>query len=127
MCVIGVTDGEAVCIQDTAMRRGMRRTVSRRELKLDEVEAQRRQVSIDFVRIELELADTFCKLALESHSPERKQQFEVNAHRALQAALHALTRLHLNEKEVEGIVTQIEEVKAMLEALEGNGASQARC
>lgn len=84
-------------------------------------------IGADFVRIELELADTFCKLAIDSHSGERKRQHEFSAHRALDKALHALTKLHLQEKEAEDLVTKIEEVKALLETVEANGNVGAKC
>jgi hypothetical protein len=108
----------------------MRRAATRRVPQRDgfDIETRRSEViGTDFIRIELELADTFCKLALESHPPERKRQHEFNAHRALNAALHALTKLHLKKKEAEEIVMQIEEVKALLEALETNGGSPLNC
>ena len=41
------------------------------------------------------------QIGAEIHSPERKRQHEFNAHRALEAALHALTKVHLKEKETE--------------------------
>jgi hypothetical protein len=94
----------------------------------DDIERQRRDtIGTDFIKIELELADTFCKLALESRSPERTKQHEFSAHRALDAALHTLTKLHLKEGEAEPIVTQIEEVKALLEVLEANGGAGPKC
>jgi hypothetical protein len=93
-----------------------------------DIERQRSETTgTDFIRIELELADTFCKLALNSHSPDRKRQHEFNAHRALEGAMQTLTKVHLKEKEAEEIVTQIEEVKALLEALEANGGSRPNC
>lgn len=106
------------------MRRAARKIIP----QADEVERQRHEtIGADFIRIELELADTFCKLALETQLAERKQQNEINAHRALNAALDRLTKLHLKEKEVEEIVTKIEEVKALLEAVEANGSSHPSC
>jgi len=103
----------------------MKRAPQRDEL---EIEMQRHQaLGLDFITIELELADTFCKLALETDSRERKRQHEICAHRALNTALDTLTKLHLKEKETEKIVTQIEEVKALLEALEANGHSAPKC
>ena len=91
-----------------------------------DIERQRSEmIGTDFVRIELELADTFCKLALNSHSAERTRQHEFNAHRALEGAMHTLAKVHLKEAEAEKIVTQIEEVKALLEALKANGRTLA--
>jgi hypothetical protein len=108
----------------------MRRAATRRVPQRDgiDIERQRGETNrVDFIRIELELADTFCKLALNSHSPERKRQHEFNAHRALESALHTLTKVHLKDKETEQIVVQIEEVKALLETLEGNGRTCLKC
>jgi hypothetical protein len=84
-------------------------------------------IGTDFIRIELELADTFCKLALDSHSAERKRQHEFNAHRALEGAMHTLAKVHLKDKEAETIVMQLEEVKALLEALKANGSAGPEC
>jgi hypothetical protein len=81
----------------------------------------------DFIRIELELADTFCKLALESHSPENARQHRFNARRAMDAAMHALGKVEVREKELGGIITKFEEVKAMLESLEAGGRSHPNC
>ena len=106
----------------------MRRAPLQIITQTDDVERQRLEtIGADFIRIELELADTFCKLALNSHSPERKRQHEFNAHRALETALHTLTKLHLKETEAEEIVIQIEEVNALLGALEANGNSGLKC
>ena len=108
----------------------MRRAATRRVPQRDgiDIERQRSEMNrVDSIRIELELADTFCKLALNSHSAERKRQHEFNAHRALERAMQTLTTVHLKEKEAEQIVTQIEEVKALLEALEANGSAAPKC
>lgn len=110
--------------------RKMKRAATKRAPQRDEldIDLQRRQIlGMDSITIELELAEIFCKLALESHSPERKRQHELCAHRALNAALDTLTRLHLKGKEAGQIVTQIEEVKALLKAVEANGRSGPKC
>jgi hypothetical protein len=106
----------------------MKRATVKEILKPNESEGALRNASaVDSIRIELELADVFCKLALESHSPERAQQHRVNARRATDAALHALTKVQMKEKELEGIITKIEEVKALLESLEAGGSSHPTC
>ena len=93
-----------------------------------DIERQRSEmIGMDFIRIELELADTFCKLALNAHSAEGKRQHEFNAHRALDGAMQTLSKVHLKNKEAEEIVTQIEEVKALLQALEADGGSRPSC
>lgn len=83
-------------------------------------------VTADFIRTELELADTFCNLALESDA-ERRQQHLFNAHRALDEAFHTLTKVEMTEKDLEGIIIKIEEVKAILESLESGGRSHPNC
>jgi hypothetical protein len=89
--------------------------------------ARHNDLVADFIRIELELADTFCKLALESHSPERTRQHTFNARRALDAAFHALTKAEMQEKELEGMITRIEEVKALVESIEAGGRVHPSC
>lgn len=105
----------------------MRRAIVKEIAKANELEMQRHNdVAADFIRTELELADTFCNLALEC-PPERRQQHLFNAHRALDAAFHALAKVEMNEKELEGILAKIEEVKALLESLEGRGSARPNC
>jgi hypothetical protein len=105
----------------------MRRAILKEISKANELERQRHDgIAADFIRIELELADTFCNLALEFH-PAGRQQHLVNARRALDAAFHALAKAEMNEKELEGIITRIEEVKALLESVEGSGSTRPNC
>jgi len=106
----------------------MRRATLKEISKSNEVELERHNdIAADFVRIELELADTFCKLALESDSPEKTRQHRFNARRAMDAAFHALTKVEMKEKDLEGIITRIEEVKAVLESLEAGGSTHPSC
>jgi len=106
----------------------MRRAILNEISKSNEVELERHNdIAADFVRIELELADTFCKLALESNSPEKARQHRLNARRAMNAAFHTLTKVEMKEKELEGLITRIEEVKAVLESLEAGGSTHPSC
>lgn len=106
----------------------MRRATPKEVWKPSELEKDRHnELAVDFIRIELELADTFCKLALESHSPERARQHRLNARRALDGAFHALAKTEIKEKELEGIITRIEEVKALLESIEAGGSTHPNC
>jgi len=105
----------------------MRRVILKEISKANEVEAERYDDdAADRIRIELELADTFCDLALEQ-AAERRQQHLCNARRALDAAFHALAKVEMNEEELEGIITKVEEVKALLESLEGGGSARPNC
>jgi hypothetical protein len=106
----------------------MRRTSLKEVWKANEAELRRSDdLAADFIRIELELADTFCKLAVESHSPERARQHRFNARRALDTAFDALSKVKMKEEELEGLVTKIEEVKAVLESLEAGGSTHPSC
>jgi len=105
----------------------MRRAILNEISKANELEVQRYDDDAgDLIRIELELADTFCGLALEQAS-ERRVQYLFNARRALDAAFQALAGVEMNEEELGGIITKIEEVKALLESLEGGGRSRPNC
>jgi len=104
----------------------MRRATLDEPSKATELEKQQHtDVTADFIRIELELADTFCNLVLESRT--ERQQHLVNARRALDAAFHALAKVEMNEKELEPIITKIEEVKALLESLEAGRSTCPNC
>ena len=60
----------------------MRRAILKQLSKANELEEQRyTDAAADFIRIELELADTFCSLVLESRTG--RQQHLFNARRAL--------------------------------------------
>jgi hypothetical protein len=105
----------------------MRRAILKEISKANEPEVQRHNdVAADFIRIKLELADTFCNLALEFPA-ERRQQHLFDARRALDAAFHTLAKVEMKEEELEEIVTKIEEVKALLESLERGGSTGPNC
>jgi predicted nucleic acid-binding protein len=125
--VTTITDAEARKGHDLAEVVLMRRATLKAISKGSELRQQQSDVMADFIRIELELADTFCKLSLESHSPEKARQHRVNARRAVDGALDALAKVQIKEEELEGIVTRIEEVKAVLESLEAGGSPHPRC
>ncbi len=98
----------------------MRRVAPEATVDRPEIERESAQAK-DFMRIKLELADTFCKLALEADSPANTRQYRVHARAAMDAALHSLTKAHMTEIEVEEILPQIEEIKALIESLEAGG------
>ena len=82
-------------------------------------------LAADLIRINLELADTFCKLALDA--PERGREHRVDARRALDAAVHAFANINMEAKELDALITRIEEVKALLESLEAGGSTHSSC
>jgi hypothetical protein len=106
----------------------MKRATVREIPQRDGVEREgHNALGADFARIDLELADTFCKLALESHSEEDERQYRFNARRSMDTALDALTKAHMKAQELEGIVTKIEETTALLESLETGGRLHLTC
>jgi len=106
----------------------MRRATENETSDEFELHADRRtKQATDFIRIELDLAETFCKLALESHSPERARVHRLSARRALDAVFLALARVEVNGPELESIVTEIKKVKALLEVLEAGGSKAPGC
>jgi hypothetical protein len=88
---------------------------------------QQNDAGANFISLQLELADTFCKLALESDSPEGARRHQLDARRAMDAAFHTLIKVHMSKEEIESIVTRIEEVKALLESLEAGGSTHPSC
>jgi hypothetical protein len=127
---MSITDAEARKAHGSSEVVIKKRATVRESPQRDGVEREGdNALAADFVRIELELADTFCKLALESHSEEHERQHRFNARRAMDAALDALTKVHMKvkEKELEGIVTKIEETKALVESLEAGGSLRLTC
>jgi hypothetical protein len=106
------------------MRRATPKAISERN---DVDREEPNDAGADFISVQLELADTFCKLALESRSPEGARQHQLGARRAMDAAFNALIKVHMSKTEIEGIVTRIEEVKALLESLEAGGSTHPSC
>lgn len=99
----------------------MKQGLSKRISRAQQTELGRHDgLAADFIRVELELADTFCKLAVDSHSSARARQHRTNARRAFEAAVHRLAQVDMEKAELDPIIVKIEEVKAMLESLEGH-------
>jgi hypothetical protein len=75
----------------------MKQALSKCISKAQEVDFGRLQdgLAADFIRIELELAETLCKLASASHMSARARQHRANARRAMDAAVLALTQLDM--------------------------------
>ena len=83
------------------------------------------EITVDFIKLELDLADTCCKLAVDSHSPETKRLYQSNARRILTGALNAMTKLKLDAKDIEDLAPRIEGVKASSGLFNGH-ASQVK-
>ena len=100
----------------------MKRALAKPWLISESEKEQQQQIAVqmDFIRIEIELADTLCKMALEMHTQERARHLRFDAHRAMDAALHALATVRINKKDRDVILTRLEEVKAVLDAVDGN-------
>jgi DNA-binding FadR family transcriptional regulator len=104
----------------------MRRTILKGSSSASELEKQRyTDATADFIRIEQELADTFCSLALEPRTGGQQHLF--NARRALDGAFHALAKVQMDEKELDSIIPKLEEVKALVESLEQGRRTLPNC
>jgi len=79
-----------------------------------EVRERRNAVSVDFVRIELDLAETFCSLAANVSSPQKAVLSRMNARRALDGALRALSRVSMDERERAAILRRIARIAKIL-------------
>ena len=100
----------------------MKRTRTTKYAQLSAFDKQRREMlAEDFIRIELELADTFCKLAVQSHFPEKRQQHWFNARRAIDGAVNALARVQMERKQRDDILNRIATLDATLKAGEKLG------
>jgi hypothetical protein len=75
-------------------------------------------VAEDFIKIELDLADTFCDLASQSHLPQRVRQHRSNARRAIDTATNVLMKLHIEKKERDSILQRIATLNERMEASE---------
>jgi len=56
-------------------------------------------ISAEFVRIELELAITFCEMALATEDPDKRRRNLQNAHRAYEVACRFANRIQMNQGE----------------------------
>jgi hypothetical protein len=95
----------------------MGRARTNKYAQLSAFDKQRREMlAEDFIRIELKLADTFCKLALQSHSQQKRQQHWFNARRAIDGAVNALARVQMESEQCEDIMSRIATLNDTLEA-----------
>ena len=83
------------------------------ELYREESE-HRNAITIDFVRTEVDLAETFCALAANTSSPQKAERSRERALRALGGATHALSHVSMDERQRAAILRRIARIAKVL-------------
>ena len=97
----------------------MRRAAANRHAEFKPIDRKSYDALIgDFVRIELELADTFCSLATQTRSPERARQHRLNARRATETAVKFLTTVHIDSEQCDKLLQKAASLNARLQTCE---------
>ena len=73
--------------------------------------------TVDFVRIELDTAETFADIALGASDEDKKERNRRNARKGFDTALHFLATVAPTPEEQEVITARIASVKSKLEKL----------
>ena len=71
-------------------------------------------VTIDFVRTEVDLAETFCAIAANTGSPQKAERSREHALRALGRAARALSQVSMDEREHATILRRIARIATIL-------------
>lgn len=71
-------------------------------------------VTIDFVRTEVDLAETFCAIAANTSSPQKAEQGREHALRALGGAARALSQVSMDKREHATILRRIARIAKIL-------------
>jgi lipopolysaccharide biosynthesis regulator YciM len=78
----------------------MRDAAQKTEWEKDGEEKERLEiVAANFARTEVDVAEIFCALAMNSRSPQRAERNRWHAQRALRAAVRALIHVSLDQRE----------------------------
>lgn len=93
----------------------MRHTTQKPAAELYKEEREHRNdVFVDFVRTEIDLAETFCALAANTSSLQKAQRSRENALRALGGATHALSHVSMDERQRAAILRRIARIATIL-------------
>lgn len=79
-----------------------------------EEKEHRNAVFVDFVRTEIDLAETFCAVAAHASSWQKAERSREHAVRALGGATHALSHVSIDERERANILKRIARVERIL-------------
>ena len=72
-----------------------------------------RNLQFAFIHSELELAITFCEVALRTHVPQGVERNHDNAKRALESAEHSLRKAHLTQTENATVLEKVNRVREL--------------
>jgi hypothetical protein len=73
--------------------------------------------SADFLKVDIETALTFSRIALQSNDPDRKQRNRKNARKGYDTILRFLPKVPLETEDRDYLSTQMQELKANLQNL----------
>ena len=71
-------------------------------------------VFVDFVRTEVDLAETFCAIAANTSSPQKAERSREHALRALGGAARAMSQVSIDEREHAAILRRIARIARIL-------------
>jgi hypothetical protein len=69
-----------------------------------------------FIRVELELAETYCNLAAEMIDEDKSQRNTMNAQNALDTAQRFLRLVQMTNRETQSFLAKVADLKSMLRA-----------
>lgn len=103
----------------------MRHTMQKPAAELYREEREHRNdVFVDFVRTEIDLAETFCALAANASSPEKSQRSREHALHALGGAARALSQVSIDKRERAAILRRIARIAKVLHDSGSGGVPQ---
>ena len=93
----------------------MRQTTHKPAAELYSGEREHRNtVTVDFIRTEVDLAETFCAIAANASSPQKAERSREHALRALGSAAPALSNVSMDERERAAILRRIARIATIL-------------
>ena len=93
----------------------MRHTTQKPAAELYSEEREHRNtVTVDFIRTEVDLAETFCAIAANTSSPQKAERSREHALRALGGAARALSRVSMDERERAAILRRVARITRIL-------------
>jgi len=87
--------------------------------KHEKLVANHRAVKYNFILTELDLAFTFCEMAIASHDKAKSERNTENARRAFDAATYFLDEGGFSESEKSNVRRKVTTLKALLKQLTG--------
>ena len=80
-------------------------------------EADFKRAGIDFLKIDVDTALTFARIALQSDTPEKRRRNRLNAQKGYDTVLRLLQKIPLTQSDAEFMVRKLEKLRSELHAL----------